>query len=77
MDRDRFDWSAAVAGAVAGLCLALLVGGVIQERARRVWNAAMDREARLWEESCDRAYERGVCDGARLANPVEPAGPRR
>ena len=74
MDRDGFDWSAAVAGAAAGLCLALLVCGVIQERARRVWNAELDREARLWEESCDRAYERGVCDGARLANPVEPAG---
>lgn len=77
MDRDGFDWSAAVAGAAAGLCLALLVCGAIQERARRVWNAEMDREAGRWMETCDRAYERGVCDGARLANPVEPAGMAR
>ena len=74
MDREGFDWSTAVAGAAAGLCLALLICGAIQERARRVWNAEMDREARLWQETAERAYDRGVVDGARLANPVEPAG---
>ena len=68
MDRDGFDWSAAVAGAAAGLCLALLVCGVLQERTRRVWHAELAREAMLWEETAERAYERGVCDGARLAD---------
>lgn len=74
MDRDGFDWSAAGVGIAAGICAALLVCSVIQERARRVWNAEMDRETRLWQETAERAYDRGVVDGARLANPVEPAG---
>jgi len=74
MNHEGIDWTALAIGAVIGVWLAAILAGLLQERSRRLWNAEMARETRLWEETAERAYERGVCDGARLANPVEPAG---
>lgn len=73
MRNPGFDFCALACGIAAGVLAAAVGFGILNSHRMKLWNAEMARETALWEETCDRAYERGVCDGARLANPVQPA----
>lgn len=73
----RINMGSMVLGIAMGLCLAMMLAGVLQERSRRLWLQDAEASDRAWEEVAGRAYERGFVDGAgRAGREVESAGMR-